>query len=252
MEQGERADGERWVAAVTDTAGEVVTYGGSVIQAFYAASDGGYSEDVEDVWHGGNPAFAIPYLRGVCDPGEDTTANPWTDWTRTFSASNLVPARRTPATSGDLLVRERSPRGLGPDRERDGARGRRQRVRQREPSSGRPWASRTGGLDQPRSQHHRCGPCEVRRRDVSPGAPSVGVLTLITARGSSRAAGSTGTGRSTSRSGCGGRSTTSTWGSGAHEVASGSRCPTRCARRSREPRPARDAAGSCWSRGGST
>lgn len=82
-------DGDRWVAAVAATAGEIVTYNGSVIQAFYAASDGGYSEDVEDVWHGGNPAYAIPYLRGVCDPGEYTSANPWTDWTRSFTRSGL-------------------------------------------------------------------------------------------------------------------------------------------------------------------
>jgi SpoIID/LytB domain protein len=83
-------DGDRWVAAVDDTAGEVVTYRGSVIQAFYAASDGGHSENVEDVWHGGNSAFAIPYLRGVCDPGEYTAANPWTDWTRTYSAGTVT------------------------------------------------------------------------------------------------------------------------------------------------------------------
>ncbi|HEV2951752.1 MAG TPA: SpoIID/LytB domain-containing protein, partial [Actinomycetota bacterium] len=82
-------DGDRWVGAVAATAGEIVTYNGSVIQAFYAASDGGYSEDVEDVWHGGNPAYAIPYLRGVCDPGEYTSANPWTDWTRSFTRSGL-------------------------------------------------------------------------------------------------------------------------------------------------------------------
>jgi SpoIID/LytB domain protein len=92
-------DGERWVAAVDDTTSEVVMYGGSVIQAFYAASDGGYSEDVEDVWHGGNAAYAIPYLRGVCDPGEYTSANPWTDWTRTFSASALS-SRLAPYTGG--------------------------------------------------------------------------------------------------------------------------------------------------------
>ncbi|MGH2641884.1 MAG: SpoIID/LytB domain-containing protein [Actinomycetota bacterium] len=92
-------DGDRWVAAVVDTRGEVVTYQGSVIQAFYAASDGGYSEDVEDVWHGGNPAYAIPYLRGVCDPGEYTSANPWTDWTRSFTASTLS-ARLAPYTGG--------------------------------------------------------------------------------------------------------------------------------------------------------
>lgn len=92
-------DGDRWVAAVTSTAGEIVTYNGSPIQAFYAASDGGYSEDVEDVWHGGNPAYAIPYLRGVCDPGEYTSANPWTDWTRSFTASN-VSSRLAPYTGG--------------------------------------------------------------------------------------------------------------------------------------------------------
>ena len=92
-------DGNRWVAAVTDTAGEIVTYGGAAIQAFYAASDGGHSEDIEDVWHGGNPAYAVPYLRGVCDPGEYTSANPWTDWTRSFTASNLS-SRLSPYTGG--------------------------------------------------------------------------------------------------------------------------------------------------------
>lgn len=92
-------DGARWVAAVRDTAAQVVTYQGSLIQAFYAASDGGFSEDIEDVWHGGNTAYAIPYLRGVCDPGEYTSANPWTDWTRSFTAST-VSARLAPYTGG--------------------------------------------------------------------------------------------------------------------------------------------------------
>ena len=53
-----------------------------MIQAFYAASDGGHTDSVEDVWHGGNPAYKIPWLTGVCDPGESTGANPWTDWTQ--------------------------------------------------------------------------------------------------------------------------------------------------------------------------
>jgi SpoIID/LytB domain protein len=92
-------DGNRWVSAVTTTGGEIVTYNGSTIQAFYAASDGGYSENVEDVWHGGNPAYAIPYLRGVCDPGEYTSANPWTDWMRSFTASS-VSSRLGPYTGG--------------------------------------------------------------------------------------------------------------------------------------------------------
>jgi stage II sporulation protein D len=89
--------GDRWVAAVGATSGEVVTYRGSLIQAFYSASNGGHSEDVEDVWHGGNPAYAIPYLRGVCDPGEHAAGSPWTDWTRTVDAGTVT-ARLRPYT----------------------------------------------------------------------------------------------------------------------------------------------------------
>jgi SpoIID/LytB domain protein len=83
-------DGDRWVKAVRATRGRVVTYHGSVIQAFYAASDGGHSDSVEDVWHGGNPAYAIPWLTGVCDPGEWTSANPWKTWTRTVDDATLT------------------------------------------------------------------------------------------------------------------------------------------------------------------
>jgi SpoIID/LytB domain protein len=82
--------GNRWRKAVESTESRVVTYGGSVIQAFFTASDGGHTENVEDAWHGGDPTYAIPYLRGVCDPGEYTSANPWTDWERSYSASELT------------------------------------------------------------------------------------------------------------------------------------------------------------------
>jgi SpoIID/LytB domain protein len=84
------ASGDRWVSAVDQTRRQVVTYSGNVIQAFYAASDGGHSENVEDAWHGGNPAYAIPWLTGVCDPGESTPANPWDAWQRSFDASTLT------------------------------------------------------------------------------------------------------------------------------------------------------------------
>ena len=83
-------DGHRWVAAVSASRGEIVTYRGAVIQAFYAASDGGHSDSVQDVWHGGNPAYAIPWLTGVCDPGEWTTANPWKEWTVTIDTATLT------------------------------------------------------------------------------------------------------------------------------------------------------------------
>jgi stage II sporulation protein D len=46
--------------AVQETSGEVLTFGGSVIQAFYHSSCGGKTEASENVW--GSP---LPYLKGV-------------------------------------------------------------------------------------------------------------------------------------------------------------------------------------------
>ncbi len=46
--------------AVLETEGEVLTYGGSIIQAFYHSNCGGQTEASEHVW-----GTAIPYLKGV-------------------------------------------------------------------------------------------------------------------------------------------------------------------------------------------
>jgi stage II sporulation protein D len=89
-------EGDRWVAAVDATAGEVVEYHGDPIQAFYMASSGGYTESNENVW-GGTP---LPYLRGVCDPGDYVAENPSRTWTATFSATSLT-SRLRPYT-GDI------------------------------------------------------------------------------------------------------------------------------------------------------
>jgi stage II sporulation protein D len=79
-------DGDRWVAAVDDTNRQVVVDGGQSIQAFYMSSSGGFTEDNESVW-GGTP---IGYLRGVCDPGDYTPANPSATWVVTYSASRVT------------------------------------------------------------------------------------------------------------------------------------------------------------------
>ena len=79
-------DGQRWVAAVDDTLDQVVLDGGETIQAFYMSSSGGYTEDNENVW-GGTP---ISYLRGVCDPGDYTTANPNAVWEETLTAGQVT------------------------------------------------------------------------------------------------------------------------------------------------------------------
>jgi len=46
--------------AVLETSGEVLTFGGAVIQAFYHSSCGGRTEDSENVW-----GASLPYLKGV-------------------------------------------------------------------------------------------------------------------------------------------------------------------------------------------
>jgi stage II sporulation protein D len=46
--------------AVLETTGEVLTFGGGIIQAFYHSSCGGRTEDSENVW-----GASLPYLKGV-------------------------------------------------------------------------------------------------------------------------------------------------------------------------------------------
>jgi SpoIID/LytB domain protein len=79
-------DGDRWVRAVDDTDDRVVVDAGDTIQAFYMSSSGGFTEDNENVW-GGTP---IGYLRGVCDPGDYTSANPSATWEVTYTAGRVT------------------------------------------------------------------------------------------------------------------------------------------------------------------
>ncbi|MGH2528473.1 MAG: SpoIID/LytB domain-containing protein [Actinomycetota bacterium] len=79
-------DGDRWVAAVDGTTSQVVLHQGQSIQAFYMSSSGGFTENNENVW-GGTP---IPYLRGVCDPGDYTPDNPNAVWNMTLTADQVT------------------------------------------------------------------------------------------------------------------------------------------------------------------
>jgi stage II sporulation protein D len=71
-------DGGRWVAAVKHTRHVVITYHGSLIQAFYGSSSGGHTDSNAGAWGG----TALPYLRPVCDPGDYAKANPLRAWSR--------------------------------------------------------------------------------------------------------------------------------------------------------------------------
>jgi SpoIID/LytB domain protein len=89
-------DGRRWVRAVNQTKDQVVTYQGSTIEAFYTSSSGGYTENNENVWGG----TAVAWLRGVCDPGDFTSANPNRVWQSTFTAARVTSSLS--AYTGDI------------------------------------------------------------------------------------------------------------------------------------------------------
>lgn len=106
---GTQEDVEKVVAAVRQTAGQVVIYEGELIEATYFSCSGGRTEDAVAVWGG-----AYPYLRSVDSPGEEMaecyeevkvftrsqleealgtrlsgTAQNWIDWC-TYTAGNGV------------------------------------------------------------------------------------------------------------------------------------------------------------------
>lgn len=68
-------------AAVQQTASQVLTYQGSIIEAVFHSSSGGHTENVEDVW-----VQALPYLRGVTDYDQQA---PVFAWSETVSASEM-------------------------------------------------------------------------------------------------------------------------------------------------------------------
>lgn len=73
-------------AAVTATAGQYLVSNGKLAVGFFFSSDGGATEDNENVW-GGDP---IPYLRGVKDPYEDVKAAYNGAWSVTLTADQVV------------------------------------------------------------------------------------------------------------------------------------------------------------------
>ncbi len=70
---GSDQEDNRASRGVNETEGEVLTYDGKVIQAFYHANSGGRTESSENVW-----GLALPYLRGVeCQYGLTSSTSSW-------------------------------------------------------------------------------------------------------------------------------------------------------------------------------
>ena len=72
-------------AAVDNTAGEMIYYGGKPADTVvYCASNGGATEDAANVWS------SIPYLVGKKDPYEAQTTIPNYNWSVTYTAEELT------------------------------------------------------------------------------------------------------------------------------------------------------------------
>ncbi len=69
------------------TEGQVLTYGGDLIEAVYHSSSGGVTANHEDVW---DAALILPYLRGKNDPTD--AISPYTDWTIELPKRELLEA----------------------------------------------------------------------------------------------------------------------------------------------------------------
>ena len=85
-------------AAVAATRGQVPTYAGKPIAAFFFSTSGGYTENIENVW-GGSP---VPYLKGVPDPYD--TYSPYHVWPDN-------PIRKTAAAIATALGTSYAPAG---------------------------------------------------------------------------------------------------------------------------------------------
>ncbi len=67
---GSKASLEKIRKAVNDTAGQVIIYDGTIIEATYFSCSGGRTEDALAVW-----GQAVPYLQAVDSPGEEKAEN---------------------------------------------------------------------------------------------------------------------------------------------------------------------------------
>lgn len=72
-------------AAVDQTAGQTLQAGGKLAVGYFFSSDGGATEDNENVW-GGDP---VSYLRGVKDPYEDYASASNGTWSVTMTAAEV-------------------------------------------------------------------------------------------------------------------------------------------------------------------
>ena len=87
--------------AVDETAGLYITYNGKLCETYFSSSDGGATENSENVW-----TEAIPYLRGVIDPYEADIAGTVSNynWTVTYTPAQLAQRMRDKGYNCSTIV----------------------------------------------------------------------------------------------------------------------------------------------------
>ena len=90
--RGRNGTNERTDQAVNETAGMYITYNGELCQTYYASSNGGASESVENVWNA-----PLPYLKGVVDPYEADVAASLSNyrWTIKYTPAQITERLRS-------------------------------------------------------------------------------------------------------------------------------------------------------------
>ncbi len=87
--------------AVDQTAGQYITYNGELCVTYYSSSDGGATENSENVW-----TQAVPYLRGVIDPYEADIADSVSNynWTVTYTPTEITARLRNKGYNCGTIV----------------------------------------------------------------------------------------------------------------------------------------------------
>ncbi|MDR0491387.1 MAG: SpoIID/LytB domain-containing protein, partial [Oscillospiraceae bacterium] len=95
---------ERTNRAAAETSGMYITYEGKLCETYYSSSNGGASENSENVWN-----EAKPYLRGVTDPYEADVASkiPQYNWTVTYTPAQLTQRLQTRGYNCSTIVSAR-------------------------------------------------------------------------------------------------------------------------------------------------
>jgi stage II sporulation protein D len=104
---GKAAETTRTNAAVTATAGQIVTYGGQPAITYFFAGSGGHTESIQNSFRGSTPE---PWLVGVADPYD---AGPLHRWTVKMSFASAT-ARLSGLVNGSLKGIEVLERGASP------------------------------------------------------------------------------------------------------------------------------------------